>query len=161
MIPRRSSSIRIAGASRSCPDLLGEAYRGDGRLDGQLTAQFEKWLADDSKGRYSVWNSSTSVDGEGLEFLGLVIMTTQITHARNAQRATHTHHTAPHCTHTHSTSTHYPSQELTFTTTGGKLALAVNGKGAGAVSSKPLCKAFCGVYTDKNAVCKLADVGDA
>lgn len=37
-------------ASRSCPDLLGEAYRGDGRLDGQLTAQFELWLQDETKG---------------------------------------------------------------------------------------------------------------
>ena len=37
-------------ASRSCPDLLAEAYRGDGRLDGQLSDQFRKWMADTTKG---------------------------------------------------------------------------------------------------------------
>mmetsp|Transcript_14766 Transcript_14766/g.45642 ORF Transcript_14766/g.45642 Transcript_14766/m.45642 type:complete len:294 (+) Transcript_14766:222-1103(+) len=37
-------------ASRSCPDLLTGAYRGDDRLDDQLSSQFERWLADDSKG---------------------------------------------------------------------------------------------------------------
>mmetsp|Transcript_20250 Transcript_20250/g.60408 ORF Transcript_20250/g.60408 Transcript_20250/m.60408 type:complete len:163 (-) Transcript_20250:28-516(-) len=48
--------------------------------------------------------------------------------------------------------------ELAFSTTGGKLALAVNGKARGAVASKPLCKAFCDVYTDKKAVCTLCAV---
>lgn len=51
--------------------------------------------------------------------------------------------------------------ELCFATGGGKLGLSVNGKSRGSVASKPLCKAFCGVYTDKSAVCKLADVEDA
>ena len=37
-------------ASRSCPDLLGQAYRGDDRLDYQLTAQFKLWLRDETKG---------------------------------------------------------------------------------------------------------------
>jgi hypothetical protein len=37
-------------ASRSCPDLLGQAYRGDDRLDDQLTAQFKLWLRDETKG---------------------------------------------------------------------------------------------------------------
>ena len=37
-------------ASRSCPDLLGQAYRGDDRLDYQLTAQFRLWLRDETKG---------------------------------------------------------------------------------------------------------------
>lgn len=39
-------------ASRSCPDLLDEAYRGDDRLDAQLTAQLTKWLKEPAKGLY-------------------------------------------------------------------------------------------------------------
>mmetsp|Transcript_3162 Transcript_3162/g.8170 ORF Transcript_3162/g.8170 Transcript_3162/m.8170 type:complete len:283 (-) Transcript_3162:208-1056(-) len=36
-------------ASRSCPDLRGEAYRGK-RLDSQMSDQTRRWLADETKG---------------------------------------------------------------------------------------------------------------
>ena len=47
------------------------------------------------------------------------------------------------------------NMELCFGTKGGKLSLDVGGKPIGAVSSKPLAKAFAAVYCDRNAVCKL------
>ena len=43
-------TVNGTGQSRSCPDLLGQAYRGDDRLDDQLTAQFKLWLRDETKG---------------------------------------------------------------------------------------------------------------
>jgi len=52
------------------------------------------------------------------------------------------------------------NMELCFGTGGGKLSLSVGGKAMGAVASKPLCQAFAGIYCDRNAVCKLADVDD-
>ena len=39
-----------------------------------------------------------------------------------------------------------------------KLALSVGGKAVGSVASKPLAKAFAGVYCDRNAVCTLKPV---
>ena len=50
--------------------------------------------------------------------------------------------------------------ELGFDTSGGKLGLTVNGRGRGSVSSRKLCGAFEGVYTDSKAVCKLNAVED-
>ena len=50
--------------------------------------------------------------------------------------------------------------ELGFDTSGGKLGLSVNGRGRGSVSSRKLCGAFEGVYTDSKAVCKLNAVED-
>ena len=50
--------------------------------------------------------------------------------------------------------------ELGFDTSGGKLGLTVNGRGCGSVSSRKLCGAFEGVYTDSKAVCKLNAVED-
>ena len=47
---------------------------------------------------------------------------------------------------------------LAFVTKGGKVAMSVNNKSIGSVSSKPLAKAFKGIYTDKKAVCKLYPV---
>ena len=47
---------------------------------------------------------------------------------------------------------------LAFATKGGKVAMSVNDKSIGCVSSKPLAKAFQGIYTDKKAVCKLSPV---
>eukprot|EP00980_Cylindrotheca_fusiformis_P006577 scaffold1386_cov89-Cylindrotheca_fusiformis.AAC.4 len=48
--------------------------------------------------------------------------------------------------------------QLAFFTKGGKLAFQVNGKSIGSISSKPLAKAFAGIYTDKKAVCKMTPV---
>jgi len=45
-------------ASRSCPDLLGQAYRGDNRLDDQLTSHFKHWLRDETKGLQCKTNQS-------------------------------------------------------------------------------------------------------
>ncbi|CAJ1949957.1 unnamed protein product [Cylindrotheca closterium] len=45
--------------------------------------------------------------------------------------------------------------QLTFGTGGGKLSLQVNGKQIGTIKSKPLSKAFAGIYTDRKAVCTL------
>jgi len=50
------------------------------------------------------------------------------------------------------------NMELCFGTSGGKLALSVGGKAVGSVASKPLAKAFAGVYCDRNAVCTLKPV---
>jgi len=47
---------------------------------------------------------------------------------------------------------------LAFLTKGGKVAIKANNKSIGAVSSKPLAKAFQGIYTDKKAVCKMNPV---
>lgn len=47
---------------------------------------------------------------------------------------------------------------LSFATKGGKIAMSVNNKSIGTVSSKPLAKAFQGIYTDRKAVCKLSPV---
>jgi hypothetical protein len=49
---------------------------------------------------------------------------------------------------------------LAFGTGGGKLTIAVNDKQVGSISSKPLAKAFAGIYTDANAVCELKPVGE-
>jgi hypothetical protein len=48
--------------------------------------------------------------------------------------------------------------ELAFDTSKGKLALTVNGRSAGSVSSKNLCSGFEGIYTDGKAVCKLNEI---
>ncbi|KAL3928139.1 MAG: hypothetical protein SGBAC_012777 [Bacillariaceae sp.] len=45
--------------------------------------------------------------------------------------------------------------QMTFGTGGSKLSLQVNGKQVGTIGSKPLAKAFCGIYTDRKAVCAL------
>lgn len=45
--------------------------------------------------------------------------------------------------------------QMTFGTGGGKLTLQVNGKQIGKIGSKPLAKAFAGIYTDGKAVCAL------
>uniref|UniRef100_A0A7S1UL69 Chalcone isomerase domain-containing protein n=1 Tax=Grammatophora oceanica TaxID=210454 RepID=A0A7S1UL69_9STRA len=47
---------------------------------------------------------------------------------------------------------------LAFGTDGGKLSIAVNDKHVGTIPSKPLAKAFAGIYTDGKAVCKLCPV---
>ncbi len=47
---------------------------------------------------------------------------------------------------------------LAFGTGGGKLSIAINDKGIGSISSKPLAKAFAAVYTDKNAVLELKPI---
>ena len=47
---------------------------------------------------------------------------------------------------------------LSFATKGGKIAMSVNNKSIGTVSSKPLAEAFQGIYTDRKAVCKLSPV---
>jgi hypothetical protein len=47
---------------------------------------------------------------------------------------------------------------LAFVTKGGKVAILANDKSIGSVSSKPLAKAFQGIYTDKKAVCKMTPV---
>jgi len=49
--------------------------------------------------------------------------------------------------------------KLTFSTGGGSLGVAVNGKKVGAVGSKVLCSAFANIYSDKNAVCTMNAVG--
>lgn len=49
---------------------------------------------------------------------------------------------------------------LAFSTSGGKLGIAVNDKNIGSISSKPLAKAFAAIYTDKNAVLALKPVGE-
>ena len=46
---------------------------------------------------------------------------------------------------------------MEFATAGGSLALTVNGKKVGAIESKPLTEAFCGIYCDDKAVCKMQD----
>jgi len=50
---------------------------------------------------------------------------------------------------------------LAFATGGGKLALSVNDKPVGKVASKPLAQAFCGIYSDKNAVCAMQSIEEA
>lgn len=45
--------------------------------------------------------------------------------------------------------------QMAFGTGGGKLSLQVNGKHVGTIGSKPLAKAFAGIYTDRKAVCAL------
>ncbi|KAJ1452505.1 hypothetical protein M885DRAFT_526864 [Pelagophyceae sp. CCMP2097] len=47
---------------------------------------------------------------------------------------------------------------LTFDTSGGVLALHVNGKHVGSVSSPPLTRAFKEVYLDDEAVVKLVAI---
>jgi hypothetical protein len=47
---------------------------------------------------------------------------------------------------------------LAFATKGGKVAMIVNNKAIGNVASKPLAKAFIGIYCDSKAVCKLNSV---
>lgn len=49
---------------------------------------------------------------------------------------------------------------LAFDTGRGKLGVSVNDKSVGSIGSKPLSQAFKGIYTDKNAVCKLYPVGE-
>ena len=49
---------------------------------------------------------------------------------------------------------------LAFDTGRGKLSVSVNDKNIGSIGSKPLSQAFKGIYTDKNAVCKLSPIGD-
>jgi hypothetical protein len=49
---------------------------------------------------------------------------------------------------------------LAFDTGRGKLSVSVNDKNIGSVGSKPLSQAFRGIYTDKNAVCKLLPIRD-
>ena len=51
--------------------------------------------------------------------------------------------------------------KMLFTTGGGKLGVAVNGKPVGSVGNKELCKAFSAIYTDKNAVCTMNPIGEA
>ena len=41
------------------------------------------------------------------------------------------------------------------------MGISVNGKSVGSVSGKPLAKAFCDIYCDSNAVCKMSSVADA
>ena len=53
-----------------------------------------------------------------------------------------------------------PSSMPFLQPSGGKLGLTVNGRGRGSVSSRKLCGAFEGVYTDSKAVCKLNAVED-
>ena len=48
--------------------------------------------------------------------------------------------------------------KLSFDTGGGGLALAVNDKGVGSVSSKLLGSAFAGIYTDGNKICAMNPV---
>ena len=48
--------------------------------------------------------------------------------------------------------------ELEFSTGGGKLAVRVNAKPVGAISSKPLAKAFRGIYCDARSVCDMVPV---
>ena len=50
--------------------------------------------------------------------------------------------------------------KLVFSTSGGKLGVAINDKQVGNVGNSELCKAFKGIYTDKNAVCAMNTVGD-
>ena len=49
---------------------------------------------------------------------------------------------------------------MAFGTGGGKLSIEVNGKSVGTIGSKPLATAFEALYTDRNAVCKLASAED-
>ena len=42
--------------------------------------------------------------------------------------------------------------ELGFRASGGKMTISINGKNKGSISSKPLCKAFMGVYIDGKCV---------
>ena len=49
---------------------------------------------------------------------------------------------------------------LAFGMGGGKLSVTINEKSIGSISDKPLSQAFKGIYTDKNAVCKMIPVGD-
>ena len=49
--------------------------------------------------------------------------------------------------------------KLAFSTAGGKLGVAVNGKSVGAIGSKALAKAFANIYCDGKAVCAMAPVG--
>ncbi|CAB9496996.1 amidoxime reducing component 2 [Seminavis robusta] len=48
--------------------------------------------------------------------------------------------------------------QLVFNTAGGKVTLSVNGKPASKISGKAVAKAFTGIYTDANAVCKMKPV---
>ena len=50
--------------------------------------------------------------------------------------------------------------KMEFSTGGGGLKVAVNGKAVGSVGSKALASAFANVYCDKNAVCSLTPVGE-
>ena len=50
--------------------------------------------------------------------------------------------------------------KLVFSTSGGKLGVAVNDKHIGSIGSKKLCKAFASIYTDRNAVCAMHPIGD-
>lgn len=50
---------------------------------------------------------------------------------------------------------------LLFDTRGGKITVSINDKTIGNIPSKPLAKAFAGIYTDKNAVCVLHSVNAA
>jgi len=50
---------------------------------------------------------------------------------------------------------------LEFSTSGGRLGVVVNDRKIGAIASKQLCTAFAAIYTDKNAVCAMLDVGEA
>lgn len=47
---------------------------------------------------------------------------------------------------------------MVFGTSGGKLTAKVNGKSLCTISSPSLAKAFAGIYSDKNAVCKMSAV---
>ena len=49
--------------------------------------------------------------------------------------------------------------QLSFSTGGGSLDVAVNGKKVGAIRSKVLASAFANIYSDKNAVCAMNAVG--
>lgn len=50
--------------------------------------------------------------------------------------------------------------KLVFTTSGGKLGVAVNDKQVGTIGSKPLSSAFTNIYLDKNAVCSMTPAGE-
>jgi len=49
--------------------------------------------------------------------------------------------------------------QLAFSTGGGKLGVAVNGKKIGAIGSKKLSTAFANIYCDKSAVCTMTGLG--
>jgi len=50
--------------------------------------------------------------------------------------------------------------KMVFSTSGGKLGVSINDKQVGSVGNGALCKAFSGIYTDKNAVCAMNPIGD-
>ena len=50
--------------------------------------------------------------------------------------------------------------KMVFSTGGGGLKVAVNGKSVGVIGSKKLATAFKNIYCDGNAVCKMAPIGE-